>query len=249
MSRKLTIVILIAISAGTGCGGEEVGTACAPLVSTNSMFANSLHSNGLSGNGMWFNGLWFNGLVYNGLWINGLRDPLKRQLLEYTVSCALRADQELVVPFEGRELVFPGGLGLVPEWGTAEGRCDATCEGWLSACLIARVNARGEKRLISMRGHHPSLAVSAQEARRFTEPEATYFGDLASRRFFACLPDGAQQIPRVCGPDLSSCFLEVVGRCSAVCQRGVCRDTRGTRYEQAISVYLPPEGAADACGH
>ena len=272
-----TLILAAALSWGAcgvdqGAGKDEepnIGAACTPLVAHNALFSNALFGNAMFGNamfsnaiyanaifanalyanGMYSNGIYSNALYSNAMFANGLRDPLKRQLLEYTVSCALRPDQEVRVTLDGREMVFKGGLGLAPEWGTPEGRCDATCQGWVSACLIARVNAKGERRLISMRGHHPSLAVSAAETRFFTEPEATYFGNVASRpqRFFACLPDGVEQIPRVCGPDLASCFLDVVGRCSEVCKRGVCRDRAGNTYPQAISVYLPSAEAAERC--
>jgi hypothetical protein len=183
-----------------------------------------------------------------------LDDPFVRTVFEYTVSCALGPDQSVEVERHGETLVFEGALGLAPEWGDPDGSCDGACRGWVSACLIARTNAKGIAMPISLRGDHPSLAPTDDEVDAYTIHEAVYYGDLFadSPRLFACLPDGHTEIPRVCGSDHESCGVTIVGACSDHCDATGCRDPAGNAYPEMIAVYRDPDASTctpRALGH
>jgi len=224
----------------------------------NAMWDNALWDNGLWDNGLWDNGVWDNGVWNNDFWDNGLlangfdwngmsynglsevlTDPSARQAFEYLVSCALNSEQKVEVVIEGEPVVFAGGIGLAPEWGV--GPCDQDCQELVSACMIARVNHKGESILISLRGNHSALDLEENEAEVFSWEEGTYYGNLFTRpqQFYACLPDHSDELMRVCGPSLDDCFLDVTGRCSRVCEQGVCQN--------AITVFRPPEEVLNAC--
>jgi len=242
----------------------------------NAMWDNGLWGNGLWDNGLWnnalgFNGIWDNGTTLNGTMINGflmnglawngisfngmhfnglsevLADPSARQTFEYLVSCALTAEQQVEVEIEGEQVVFPGGIGLAPEW--QKGPCKQDCQELVSACMISRVNYRGESILISLRGNHPALAPEEGELEVFSWEEGTYYGNIFTepQQFLACLPDHSNELLRVCGPHLSDCFLEVVDRCSRICRDGVCQDAEGRIYRHTITVFRPPEEVLKAC--
>src|SRR5262245_12570759 len=67
-----------------------------------------------------------------------LAEPAGRDLLKYVAICALPDGDELVTGDDR----FPGFYGLAPEWAT--GSCGAECQRWVSACLLAHVNAKGQ---------------------------------------------------------------------------------------------------------
>jgi len=236
------MMLAVAVAFGgvtsSGCQGhpetaDPLDSTSGALVGSNGLFANGLFANGLFANGLFANGLFANGLFANGLFANGLaldtsgamsaraadvlRDPATRPLFSYIVSCALPADQTLSVTVDGQALTFPGAIGVAPEWLT--GACDTTCERWVSACVISRVNHLGQHVEISMRGQNRALVVQPREVQQFTYREAAYFGNFfgPAPEVHACLPNGASGITRVCGPSLDGCPIAVVGRCEDVC--------------------------------
>jgi hypothetical protein len=192
--------------------------------------------NGLAMNGLAMNGLAMNGLVTNGLTANGLMmtgdiaaildaDPLARMFMRYVVSCALPAAESIVFPgLAGQDdLVFTGGLGVAPEWGTDGSACDTACQEWVSSCVIARVNALGQHVPLSIRGDNPGLALAPREAAGYPRREATYFGNVfaSPQELYACRAAGDDQalIGRACGDgaDVSRCGIDVLGDCHVVC--------------------------------
>jgi len=223
----------LGVLAAAGCRVDDqtdapVGATSGALVGSNGLFANGLFANGLFANGLFANGLFANGLFANGLALDAsgamspaaadvLRDPAARPLFSYIVSCALPPDQTLKVTVDGEALTFPGGIGVAPAWLT--GTCDTSCQRWVSACVIARVNHLGQHVEISMRGLNHALVVEPHELQDFSFREAAYFGNffLPRPEVHACLPDGATGIARVCGPSLADCPISVAGRCTDVC--------------------------------
>src|SRR5262245_22828632 len=116
------------------CGGTEaddVEVQTAALTIDNALTANALTANALTANA-----LTANALTANALTANGLKDPLARMFLKYVVSCALPADETLSMSIDGKKYKFEGGLGLAPQWGEAGGTCDASCQRWVSACVL-----------------------------------------------------------------------------------------------------------------
>jgi hypothetical protein len=236
-------------------------------VTENGFVANGFIANGLTENGFVANGFVANGFVANGLTVNGfianglmaggpnaavLEDPLSRQFLKYVVSCALSSQQSLSLAVDGTTYTFPGGLGLAPQWGMPHGSCDGSCQRWVSACVLARVDAAGIDREISVRGFNLALATSPVEISTYTKKEATYFGNLfiPGQPRFLCLAPGQKDDQRVCGDSLADCPMTVVGSCPQDCalkgptgEFALCSDAgrsgAGQSYFESISVFLP----------
>jgi hypothetical protein len=221
-SLRCLLVLLGALTA-TGCAvstGEEVGVAeeaalTSNALTSNALTSNALTSNALTSNALTSNALTSNALTSNALTSNALQDPDAREVLKYIVSCALPATAELVTPEE----TYPGELGLAPEWGEPGGHCDQNCAEWVSACVLSRVDFLGVHVEISIRGDEPALATSPAEQAAYPDREATYFGNIftAPQQRFACLPPGATEDPRVCGPSIEGCVMSFTAACNEVC--------------------------------
>ncbi|HWB79576.1 MAG TPA: hypothetical protein VG755_31655 [Nannocystaceae bacterium] len=168
-----------------------------------------------------------------------LADELAASVLEYTVSCALTAEQSVAVAVGDETRTFTGALGLAPQWGERDGECDGECRRWVSACLIARSNYTGESHEISLLGNRPELDPTVDESRDFDVEEATYFGDLFAdpMTIYACVPEGASPPERTCG-DGSDCAIAIVGACDEVCDTAGCRGANGDVFTQTITVNL-----------
>jgi hypothetical protein len=244
----------LSLPACSGTAGEEEGP-----IGTAEQAAQGHGSHGgvchgsLTANSLTANSLTANSLTANSLTANALKDPLAREVLTYIVSCALPADQTLDVSIEGVSYAYNGELGLAPEWGNANGHCGQSCQEWVSACVLARIDYLGEHREISVRGDNPGLKACDPGEDAYTVREATYFGNIfgSSQRRFACLSPGSTGIPRVCGPSLDSCVVDVEASCDDVCAHPTpdgafqnCRpgdgDENGKPYHGSITVFLKP---------
>jgi hypothetical protein len=248
----------MAVVAGCREAGDDTETVQSAITAENALSANALSANALSANALSANALSANALSANALSANALtatalRDPLAREFLKYVVSCALDEGDGFSMRIDGTLYDFPGQLGLAPQWGRSHGSCDGSCQRWVSACVLARVDAAGVKRIISLRGQNLALWPDAGELRQFTDREATYYGNLFVRdqpRFLCLSPDKTSD-PRVCGDSMATCPMTVVGSCDDACATdhglfgsfGDCSDRgrpgRGTLYHEAITVFLP----------
>jgi len=259
-------IIATASLALAACGGvpgervDQIGTTEQAAVATNSLTSNSLTSNSLTSNALTSNSLTSNALTSNSLTsnsltYNALHDPNARELLSYIVSCALPGNESIAITVQGTTYEYDGQIGLAPEWGEPNGRCGNACKEWVSACLLARLDYLGVTREISVRGDIPALQVSPQEAAAYTFREATYFGNVFDapmpQRRYACLSPGQTEIPRVCGPTLRGCAVDVDASCDRVCGAPRpdgsfpnCRAGDGDRgdpgYHGSITVFLKP---------
>ena len=192
---------------------------------------------------MTLNGLTAEALVANPGVPEALEDPDARMFLRYLTACALPAGARFEVVIDGRVQGFDGELGLAPEWAGPQGSCGPSCRGWVSACMMARVNAHGEHVPISIRGEHPALRADRLELRDFPTFEAAYFGDVfaPAQELLSCTADG-MPAPRVCGEGDSAgtCVIDTMGACQDVCARparqrsyGICDDRT-----EVVTVYL-----------
>src|SRR4051795_3658836 len=127
-----------ALFASVGCGeaGDDAETIQAAIMAenaltANALTANALTANALTANALTANALTANALTANALTANGLRDPLGREFLKYVVSCALDEDDSVSFRVDGTKYVFPGSLGLAPDWGNNHGSCDGECQRWV----------------------------------------------------------------------------------------------------------------------
>jgi hypothetical protein len=220
-------------------------------LSWNGLAYNGLAYNGLSFNGMSYNGLAYNGLSYNGLSYNGLSDPTVSQFVTYLVECALPEGDSVSYDIAGSSYTFHGSLGLAPEWKTQS--CDQSCQRWVSACMLARLNKLGHHMEVSLRGEHPALKAPKSEWKKYNVREATYYGNLfeGPEEIFACVAPGEAEIPRVCGDSLADCPMHIVGSCAPACrgktEHGAFRDCATTPrarkksadvYAETITVFL-----------
>jgi len=74
---------------------------------------------------------------------------------------------------------FDGLLGLAPDW--ANRRLSDTGQGWVSACMLARINAFATAEGISMRGPHPALSLTSAERGSYTLEEGSFYGNIFAR--------------------------------------------------------------------
>jgi hypothetical protein len=236
---------------GFTLNGYTVNGYTVNALTANAMTANALTANAMTANALTANGLTANGLTANGFTANALTDPWARMALSYMVGCALPDGQDISLEIDGDAYTFHGQLGLAPEWGEEDGACDEDCQRWVTACLLARVNASGEHVVISVRGQHPALTVEAHELKDYAWREGAYYGNLfasagqAEPELYACISSGGS-LARVCGASLDRCPMTVMGECDQVCDgQGRhhsfkrCEGTSESEYRQAITVFLP----------
>ena len=245
-SMPLFVAAMLTLAACSSAQQEvdtQVGTSQEAILTVNALLPDALENNALTGDQLASNALTSNALTSESLTVNhlpndALHDPVAREVLKYVVGCALPTSAHLVVPVGQDTFTFDGQIGLALDWGKPGGHCDEQCHEWVSACVLARTNHLGQSLLISERGQAEGLDTTPSERQAFTSREATYYGDIfgTQKVFDACLPPGQSEIPRVCGPTLQGCFLNVVGPCEEVCENPTrdgayrnCKDHRPLR--------------------
>jgi hypothetical protein len=258
-------VAVLSLALG-GCGGapasgdgEPLGVAQQEEETENGLTENSLTINSLTINSLTINSLTINSLTINSLTINSLlntalTDPAARTVMKYIVGCALPSGSDLTVEIpvdSGSYYTFSGQVGLYPQW--SAGSCPAdTCQPWVSACVISRINAVGHVVPLSVRGD--DLSADANEQSLYPNPDGVFFGNVFTQPQvrYACLPSGVS-LTRTCGVGVNSSACSAVqylGACSSYCDTHAadgswrsCWDTPsphtgGTSYPASISVFL-----------
>jgi hypothetical protein len=180
-----------------------VVTACAVEPSQSTAEQGELGRNMLAANMLAANMLAANMLAANMLAANQLSTQLNpdgsnmllgsadgRFLLQYIVSCALPAGQNLsanvnvadtappATPYTcaSGTCTFTGLLDLAPQW--IDHKLSSDGQAWISSCLLARVNANQISEEISLRGSNSALAVTPAEAQLYTVQEGAFYGDV-----------------------------------------------------------------------
>ena len=98
-----------------------------------------------------------------------------REVLSFIVSCALPEGTTLVAKTpDNTDFEFSGDLGLAPTW--LDHPLNQEGRGWVSACLYARSTNAFVANPLSLRGPHPALAVTPEEAATFTLEEGAFYG-------------------------------------------------------------------------
>jgi len=239
---------------------EDVGVEQQAAFTNNALTNNALTNNALTNNALTNNALTNNALTNNALTNNALSDSNARAVLKYIVSCALPAGRQVSFVADGVSYSYPGELGLAPEWELTNGTCNKSCQQWVSACVMARVDYLGEKVLISARGDTSVLRASLTERYSYSVREGTYFGNIfaATTERYACIAPGRTGLPRVCGPTTVGCVVEALGSCSQVCDKigsdgsfrqcsnedsNAAQDQpkfKDTTYDGTVTVFLAP---------
>jgi len=105
-----------------------------------------------------------------------LTTPEGRELLTYVVGCALTKTQTLEGSANGVTYTFTGDIGLARTW--VNHALTMKDQHWVSACLLARVNAHDISLLVSLRGPNSHLTTGAQEALDYTVEEGSFYGNV-----------------------------------------------------------------------
>lgn len=178
-----------------------------------------------------------------------------RALMAYVVECALDSSQSVTTT--NPVVTYYGSHGLAPSW--TSGALSTASRHWVSACVLARLNATGANIEISMRGAHAALATTTAEAADFGVQEAAFYGDIFAGSYTsrACAdvdtltrPNFGTLPQRTCGrliaaPRAATTYCNFVydGACSTTCTPGAngyasCTDRSGTTWNEVIKVNL-----------
>ena len=177
MFALTSALLLVACASDDG----SLDTTTSALTTKNKLAGNKLAGNKLAGNKLAGNKLAGNKLAGNKLALNPngasdlLATPDGREVLTYVVSCAIPDGVVLEATVNGTTYTFPGLLGLAPEW--LDKPLQHEGQGWVSACLFARVNAHDTAEEISLRGPHPALTVGEDEQALYSIEEGAFYGN------------------------------------------------------------------------
>ena len=254
-----------------GCGGEqgeflpedvaegEVAEVGQEVQAPNSFTMNSFTMNSFTMNSFTMNSFTMNSFTMNSFTMNGivdaLQDPNGREFVRYAYSCAMpEGTTETIVIDEDTSLTLQGGLGLAPEWGEENGSCDQECQEWVSACMIARVNAFGQQVQLSLRGSHPALQnnTSPAEITTFNHHEGRFWGNIlggttTARACYGTASDIFQVTRRACASPGGYCPIDVAGSCNTACTMGADGLVRCDNNPRFVEVYLAPTN--HVCGN
>ncbi len=168
---------------------------------------NRLASNRLASNRLASNRLASNRLASNRLSTDGLSADMTsasellstadgREVYSYMMSCALPEGVSIEADIPGapdssptdpppydtqytcrnEHCVFLGALGLAPKW--IDHKLNKKGQRWVSACLLARVNAYDTADAISLRGNMDVLAVNGDESLFYSVEEGAFYGQV-----------------------------------------------------------------------
>jgi hypothetical protein len=266
MMRVFFILSLVSCAIACGSDPESVAQSSSALVTENRLSSNKLSANRLAANRLSSNRLSSNRLAANKIAVNQL-DPGGadlvatadgRELLSYIISCALPENESVVATVDGTTYEFAGALDLAPEW--LRQPLDRRGQRWVSACLLARVNATGISVRISLRGPHRALTTTDGERTKFVLEEGAFFGNVfgpadqpldwnACRGRDQAAGERGDLANRHCAdpdpghPGFTFCGFRYAGDCGDFARHPACRvfDADETYYEWC-SAAAPPDG-------
>jgi hypothetical protein len=251
MKRIIVIVcsvLAIALLAGCGDGSvdttedEDLGVGESALEISNALNPNALNPNALNPNALNPNALNPNALNPNALNPNALlalqaagsAGEMSRQLLKYTVSCALNPTQSFAFSWTDslgtvHSETYWGLLGLASDWATNP--LSTSGAAWVSACLASRINWYGVAVTISSRGVATQLDTTGEERSSYSKLEGAFYGNLftSTPAVYTCYNVGnianSRSKQRDCAAGhlntdgtVSSCgMLQILGSCGDYC--------------------------------
>ena len=179
-----------------------------------------------------------------------------RDLLKYVARCALPAGVSLQLKHDDTQDTVQGAFALASDWQTQP--LSEAGKRWVSACLLANVNAFGEHVLVSFRASHLGMAstVTDEERNRFPAQEGAFYGNLFSDPpiAYACKGEGKDFGPsrqkRVCTDATNSiftrCDMILTGTCTEVCTSENVMDHYVTHckggdqiFDEVVTTFLP----------
>jgi hypothetical protein len=255
MSMRSVLCLLVAVSLSACAQAPDESSTSADVISVNRILLNRILLNRILLNRIALNQIALHRIALHRLSVNmaSAGDLLAtddgRDVFSLVVSCALPSDVTLVATVNGTELEFPGEAGLAPQWLAT--RLERTGQRWVSACMLARVNAHEVVIPISMRGPDPALAASADERAIWTLEEGAFFGNVFGPvseplQAFACrgrdkaagdageLADRECAAPDPANPGFTLCGMMFAGDCGNFAPDQACEafSARGTFYEK-----------------
>jgi hypothetical protein len=270
---QFAILILSACDDVQGIEQDRIGPGLKALKADNALDPNALNANALNANALSESALSTIQLSPNALDFDQLSESarsaiqakgqdgeLSRQLLEYTVSCALDTTQSLSFSWTDEVgVVHPetywGLLALATSWATRPlASSDAE---WVSACLASRVNWYGAKVTISSRGARPPLTkVDPSELGAYPNVEGAFWGNLFTEQpaVFACHyspnDENSREHLRDCaaghiddGGNVQPCgIIQIAGACETICFQTRAGDGHYDSCGSAakpITIFLP----------
>jgi hypothetical protein len=243
-SSKHLLALPAVLLSASGCAIEPaedgpLGVSRSAALSVNALSVNALSVNALSVNALSVNALSVNALSVNALSVNSLsaiQDPsaagdLSRELLEYTVGCALNSSQSFNFSYTDaigvvQSVSYPGKLGVAPDWAT--GPLTSVSEQELvSGCLAAHTNYFSVHVDISVRNTVLVGSTPAAELAAYPYVEGAFWGNLftSSPALYACYTSAdvghSRAAQRVCATG----YLDSIGNvlpCGMITLTGSC---------------------------
>lgn len=250
----------------------DEATTGASVVTENRITANSITDNRITANRIAANRITANRITGDQITANRMTvsdEALEliaadggQELFAVLVECALPKDITLVATVDGIEYSFPGEIGLAREW--LRGALDRESQGWVSACVFAKVNANGDRLDISIRGPHPALTTNHYERVEFSLEEGAFYGNMFTPLdqplvWIACR--GADQaagefgglVGRDCAeedpanPGLTLCHFTFAGDCGNFTGQAACEQFSEQRgfYQRCQAQPIDGDGNAD----
>jgi len=240
-------VVAVSLASAGGCapleneGDGTIGSAANAIIALNALAPAGLDATASYPDALtpgMLSGAALAPAALSGAALAALEDPsasgaLSRQLLSYTVGCALGPAQSFDFSWTDASSVthaesYPGIFGLAADWQSQP--IGAAEQPWISACLIARVNYYGVHVALSCRGNNAALSTTPAEVSDYPFEEGAFWGDVFSTTptAYACdyVPDAAHSEAawRVCstgsdaqGDPVSCGILQPLGSCTALC--------------------------------
>jgi len=265
-----TVTFLAACTEVPGEPPAPVTVSTVNRVTANRVTANRVTANRLAGNRLPTDGLMSSRLSDGRLAVNMntagelLSTEGGREVFSFVVSCALPSDVTLTANVDGTPFEFTGEIGLTPEWLTAP--LSRVGQGWISACIFARVNGDDVALPISVRGGNVALATNADERTEWSVEEGAFYGNLFTPLdqpilWIACRgagqlnhPDASGLTDRMCAkpdpanPGFTLCGFIFAGDCGSFAADQVCAQYSGsaTFYRQCSQAPLDSSGEPGA---
>jgi len=254
--RVVVSLLISTVSLSAACADLPAeSTKQATVVTANRVTANRVTANRVTANRLPANRLMSSRLSDGRLTVNMdtagklLSSEDGREVFSFIVSCALPSDVFLEADVDGTTFEFAGEMGLTPEWLTSPLTPEG--QGWISACIFARVNSSDVALPISMRGTNQALASDADERAGWSVEEGAFYGNLFTPLdqpilWIACRGAGQAAgesgglIERDCAepdpanPGLTKCGFIYAGDCGAYSNDQACEQfsASGTFYRR-----------------
>jgi hypothetical protein len=156
-------------------------------------------------------------------WID-VDPPMRKRILRYLIECALPETVEVQILYRGQLEVLGRGVGNLGP-GLQQGEMGTAEQQKVSACLLARVNARGELVTIDMSGPMADgrFDQPADPDSPFLMPESAFYGNLflAEPLAYLCADLAGPLDESIC-PSRSCSLIDGACTCGVMTFVGTC---------------------------